>query len=150
MSAIGRPPVTSMIAESATKAMKLCRPIPSGPRKRAAATEMIRTYSCGKTRATRFQTPPRTTLAPVVRSAARPGGSGPAAVEVMRDTLDMGSARAAVICPVLPYPPVGGGHKRTLRLLEAMERAHVTPQIVTTDGSRPDGVAELRGRGWSV
>jgi glycosyltransferase involved in cell wall biosynthesis len=50
----------------------------------------------------------------------------------------------------MPYPPVGGGHKRTLRLLEAMERAGVTPQIVTTDGSRPDGVAELRGRGWSV
>src|SRR5215211_9350360 len=68
----------------------------------------------------------------------------------MRDTLDMGSARAAVICPVLPYPPVGGGHKRTLRLLEAMERAGVTPQIVTTDGSQPDGVTELRGRGWSV
>ena len=62
----------------------------------------------------------------------------------------MGSARAAVICPVLPYPPVGGGHKRTLRLLEAMERAGVTPQIVTTDGSRPDGAKELRGRGWGV
>ena len=62
----------------------------------------------------------------------------------------MGPARAAVICPVLPYPPVGGGHKRTLRLLEAMERAGVTPQIVTTDGSRPDGAAELRGRGWTV
>jgi polysaccharide biosynthesis protein PslH len=62
----------------------------------------------------------------------------------------MGSARAAVICPVVPYPPVGGGHKRTLRLLEAMERAGVTPQIVTTDDSRPDGIAELRGRGWSV
>jgi glycosyltransferase involved in cell wall biosynthesis len=94
--------------------------------------------------------PPRTTLAPVVRAAARPGCSGPAAVEVMVDTLDMGSARAAVICPVLPYPPVGGGHKRTLRLLEAMKRVEVTPQIVTTDGSRPDGVAELRDRGWSV
>jgi glycosyltransferase involved in cell wall biosynthesis len=31
-----------------------------------------------------------------------------------------------------------------------MERAGVTPQIVTTDDSRPDGIAELRGRGWSV
>src|SRR5918992_3300953 len=94
--------------------------------------------------------PPRTTLAPVVRAAARPGCSGPAAVEVMRHTLDMGSARAAVICPVLPYPPVGGGHKRTLRMLESMERADVTPEIVTVDDSRPDGVEELRARGWSV
>jgi glycosyltransferase involved in cell wall biosynthesis len=31
-----------------------------------------------------------------------------------------------------------------------MERADVTPQIVTTDDSRPDGIAELRGRGWGV
>jgi glycosyltransferase involved in cell wall biosynthesis len=62
----------------------------------------------------------------------------------------MDSARAVVICPVLPYPPVGGGHKRTLRLLEAMQRAGVTPHVVTADTARPDGAEELRGRGWAV
>jgi polysaccharide biosynthesis protein PslH len=50
----------------------------------------------------------------------------------------------------MPFPPVGGGHKRTLRLLEAMDRAGAVPHIVTDDGRSPEGAAELRGRGWSV
>lgn len=62
----------------------------------------------------------------------------------------MESKRAVVICPVLPYPEVGGGHKRTMRLLEAIESAGVTPHLVTTD--RRDGSAEaaLRARGWGL
>jgi len=39
--------------------------------------------------------------------------------------------------------------KRTLRLIEALERAGCIPHLVTTD-DRPDGVAALRGRGWIV
>jgi glycosyltransferase involved in cell wall biosynthesis len=58
--------------------------------------------------------------------------------------------RAVVICPVVPFPPMGGGHKRTLRLIEAMERAGATPHLVTDDAHAPDGVEALRGRGWRV
>jgi glycosyltransferase involved in cell wall biosynthesis len=57
---------------------------------------------------------------------------------------------AVVICPVVPYPPMGGGHKRTLRLLEAMERAGAQVHLVTDDGSAPDGAEALRERGWQV
>jgi glycosyltransferase involved in cell wall biosynthesis len=58
--------------------------------------------------------------------------------------------RAVVVCPVVPHPPSGGAEKRTLRLLEAMERAGVTPHLVTADESRPEGAAALRARGWAV
>jgi glycosyltransferase involved in cell wall biosynthesis len=54
------------------------------------------------------------------------------------------------VCPVVPYPPVGGGHKRTLRLLEALESAGGHPHLIVLDGSQPDGVRVLRERGWSV
>jgi glycosyltransferase involved in cell wall biosynthesis len=58
--------------------------------------------------------------------------------------------RAVVICPVVPFPPVGGGHKRTLRLIEAMERAGGAPHLVTHDQTSPEGVEALRRRGWAV
>ncbi len=60
------------------------------------------------------------------------------------------SQRAVVVCPVVPYPAVGGSHKRTLRLLEAMDRAGAHPHIVTADHRSCAGVAELRSRGWDV
>ena len=62
----------------------------------------------------------------------------------------MTSERAIVICPVVPYPEVGGGHKRTMRLLETIEAAGVTPHLLTTDGRDAGGVAALRSRGWVV
>src|SRR5215212_3214798 len=62
----------------------------------------------------------------------------------------MAAERAIVICPVLPYPVVGGGHKRTLRLIEAIEDAGLTPHIVTSDGRDPAAAATLRERGWHV
>jgi glycosyltransferase involved in cell wall biosynthesis len=49
----------------------------------------------------------------------------------------------------MPYPALGGGHKRTLRLLEALERAGGIPHVVTTD-PREDGAEVLRERGWAV
>ena len=58
--------------------------------------------------------------------------------------------RALVICPVLPYPPVSGGQKRTLRLLEALERAGGAPHVLTSDTSDPGAAAALRARGWAV
>jgi glycosyltransferase involved in cell wall biosynthesis len=55
-----------------------------------------------------------------------------------------------VIAPVLPYPPLGGGHKRTLRLLEAIERAGGTPHVLTADPGGAAGAEVLRARGWGV
>lgn len=57
---------------------------------------------------------------------------------------------AIVICPVVPYPEVGGGHKRTMRLLEAIEAAGLRPHLLTTDMRDDTGVATLRARGWHV
>src|SRR5436853_2385947 len=66
------PPLKIAAIESATKAMKLWRPIWSGPRKRAAATETARTKSCGPTTRAALQAPPRRTALPVAPEAASP------------------------------------------------------------------------------
>jgi glycosyltransferase involved in cell wall biosynthesis len=57
---------------------------------------------------------------------------------------------AVVISPLLPEPPVSGGQKRTLRLLEAMARAGLQPQILTTDPGAEGCANRLRARGWIV
>jgi polysaccharide biosynthesis protein PslH len=57
--------------------------------------------------------------------------------------------RALVVCPLLPFPPGSGGHKRTLRLLEALARSGAVPHLLTTD-ARPEAVEEARRRGWTV
>ena len=57
---------------------------------------------------------------------------------------------AAVVSPLLPDPPVTGGQKRTLRLLEAMERAGLHPHVLTADAGEPGAVERLRARGWDV
>ena len=57
---------------------------------------------------------------------------------------------AAVVSPLLPEPPVTGGQKRTLRLLEAMERAGLHPHVLTADPGRDGAVERLRARGWEV
>lgn len=63
----------------------------------------------------------------------------------------MSGRTAVVICPVLPWPPTGGSAKRTLRLLEAMERAGATPHLVAWDAADPVAdAAALRERGWGV
>jgi glycosyltransferase involved in cell wall biosynthesis len=62
----------------------------------------------------------------------------------------MSSARLLVVCPVLPYPPIDGGRKRTLRLLEAAAADGFTPHILTTDGEDSRLVSALRERGWTV
>lgn len=41
--------------------------------------------------------------------------------------MSAGSRAAVVVCPVLPWPATGGAQKRTLRLLETMERAGAAP-----------------------
>jgi polysaccharide biosynthesis protein PslH len=57
--------------------------------------------------------------------------------------------RAIVVCPLLPFPPESGGHKRTLRLLEALERVGAAPHLLTTD-PRPDAAAAARDRNWAL
>jgi glycosyltransferase involved in cell wall biosynthesis len=51
---------------------------------------------------------------------------------------------------VIPYPPVGGGHKRTLRLLEAMGRAGVEPHLVVPGEPQAGARDALRARGVMV
>jgi glycosyltransferase involved in cell wall biosynthesis len=57
---------------------------------------------------------------------------------------------AVVISPRLPEPPVTGGQKRTLRLLEAMARSGLEPRILTTDPGEEGAAERLRMRGWTV
>jgi glycosyltransferase involved in cell wall biosynthesis len=59
-------------------------------------------------------------------------------------------ARAVIVTSVLPLPPTSGGHKRTLRLIEAAERAGAVPHLLTTDVGEPGAAEELRARGWVV
>jgi glycosyltransferase involved in cell wall biosynthesis len=68
----------------------------------------------------------------------------------MRETLGMSSARLLVVCSVLPFPPIDGGRKRTLRLLEAADAEGLVPHILTTDAGDPEALAALRGLGWTV
>ena len=62
----------------------------------------------------------------------------------------MRDARAVVVCPRLPWPPVYGGQKRTLRLLEAAERAGAHPHLLTDDAGAKASEMELTERGWTV
>src|SRR5690349_5230788 len=57
---------------------------------------------------------------------------------------------ALVVSPILPEPPVTGGQKRTLRLIEAIERAGLHPRILTADHGDEASLELLRGRGWTV
>ena len=57
---------------------------------------------------------------------------------------------ALVICALVPYPVMGGGHKRSMRLLEAVERAGVRPHVVAPLDEDPEGAGTLRARGWDV
>ena len=61
-----------------------------------------------------------------------------------------GPITAAVVTPLLPDPPVTGGQKRTLRLLEAMERSGLHPHLLTADPGEPGAAERLRARGWEV
>jgi len=54
------------------------------------------------------------------------------------------------VCPVVPWPPVDGGRKRTMRLLEAAERVGLAPHILTADHANAAGPDALRERGWTV
>src|ERR1700744_6261920 len=57
---------------------------------------------------------------------------------------------AVIVTSVMPHPPVSGGHKRTLRLVEAIARSGAIPHLVTVDSGQPGAADELRARGWHV
>lgn len=57
--------------------------------------------------------------------------------------------RAVVACPSLPYPPISGGRKRALRLIEAIDRAGAQPHVLALAGD-DDQIAALRERGWEA
>ncbi len=50
----------------------------------------------------------------------------------------------------MPFPATSGAQKRTLRLLEAMQSAGVTPHLLTFDGDPEGASPALRERGWAV
>ncbi len=70
ISASAMPLVSTSSTEIAMNEMKLWRPNSDGLRKRAAAIDIANTYSWGTTWLVAVQSPPRTTVAPVVRAAA--------------------------------------------------------------------------------
>lgn len=57
---------------------------------------------------------------------------------------------ALIVSSVMPHPPISGGHKRTLRLMEAIARAGAIPHLLTVDRGQPSAADELRARGWRV
>ncbi|HEY6524085.1 MAG TPA: glycosyltransferase family 4 protein [Solirubrobacteraceae bacterium] len=57
---------------------------------------------------------------------------------------------ALIVTSVMPHPATSGGHKRTLRLMEAIARAGATPHLLTVDGGQPGAADELRARDWLV
>ena len=57
---------------------------------------------------------------------------------------------AVIVSSVMPHPPVSGGHKRTLRLMEAIARAGAIPHLLTVDRGQPGAADELRARDWRV
>lgn len=54
------------------------------------------------------------------------------------------------MCPTFPFPSLGGGHKRAVRLIEAMERAGANPLLITDDPAAAEGRHAAEERGWSV
>jgi polysaccharide biosynthesis protein PslH len=57
---------------------------------------------------------------------------------------------AVIVTSVMPHPPISGGHKRTLRLMEAIARAGAIPHLLTIDRGQPGAADELRARDWRV
>ncbi len=53
------------------------------------------------------------------------------------------------MCANFPLPAVSGGRKRTLALIESMQRAGLKPRILTLDSAEIDS-AEVHDRGWTV
>src|SRR5919198_54913 len=90
-----------MIAAATTKAMKLWRPRPSGPRKRAPAIDTASVKPCGMTFIAALQTPPRTTDPPEERRVVTLHGTSWRTSERRRILNHLGDLAAA------PTPRLG-------------------------------------------
>ena len=86
----------------------------------------------------------RRSAAPAARRRRRSGSASPAILTAGGPPHCGRVTRAIVVCPVLPHPPVSGGQKRTLRLLEAIERAGARPHVLTADGADATDAARPR------
>jgi len=58
--------------------------------------------------------------------------------------------QAIVLGPQFPYPPDSGAVKRTLRILEAVERAGAEVHYFTTDPGGTEAARAMTDRGWSI
>jgi glycosyltransferase involved in cell wall biosynthesis len=77
----------------------------------------------------------------------------PAPESQIRETTGVGedrSAAALVLASRAPYPPTGGAEKRTLRLLEAMQRAGARPHLLLTESVTPAVAEALATRAIEV
>ena len=61
----------------------------------------------------------------------------------------MSRPRAVVALPSLPDPPISGGRKRALRLIEAIDRAGAQPHLLAIAGT-DEQIDTLRARGWEA
>ncbi|MDQ8043772.1 MAG: glycosyltransferase family 4 protein [Solirubrobacteraceae bacterium] len=57
--------------------------------------------------------------------------------------------RAVVACPSLPHPPISGGRKRALRLIEAIDRAGARPHVLALAGTT-EQIEQIRDLGWEA
>src|SRR5919199_2417254 len=137
--------------------MKLWRPRPSGPRKRAPAIETASVKPCGMTFIAALQAPPRTTDAPEVASAASDftPSSGTSRADVL----------VSIAAPRVTAAPHGGRRRAYRSHGDATRRPHAlrAPSrllLVNAEGAATSaGGAEtivamlaqgLAGRGWEV
>jgi polysaccharide biosynthesis protein PslH len=57
---------------------------------------------------------------------------------------------ALCVCSGYPYPPFTGGRRRTLRLLDAVERAGLRPYLLCLQEIPPEHLRAAAERGWPV
>src|SRR4029077_9870529 len=99
------PPAKGAVGGGAVKAVELCRPMSSGPRKRAATTDSTSTKSCGRIVAVTFQKLPRRTEPPVVAAAASGAtGAGSVVGEPDEELFIFRAAGATLRVAVTPTP----------------------------------------------
>jgi glycosyltransferase involved in cell wall biosynthesis len=60
------------------------------------------------------------------------------------------SSRAVCVCAAYPLPVISGGTKRTLRLLESVQRAGLVPHIVCAGDVPVEHIREGLDRGWVI
>jgi glycosyltransferase involved in cell wall biosynthesis len=55
-----------------------------------------------------------------------------------------------MVTPNFPLPSISGGRKRATRLLDAVQRAGVSPYVLTLEAPSESGLEEAKARNWHV